>query len=161
MAGPDGRVSETEVVLRTTLSAAAVRATAGRLYSAGLVAEVPSADGARVYRVLGLPSAMTAAAPEAATSPRPSPPAAPLSGPAAGIDVLVTRHGLTPAEANVLALLSNGLTNEQIAGKLFVAPATVRTHVYNLFRKLGVRSRVQAARLVLGAPAEPPPAGGQ
>jgi len=160
LAGPDGRISEAEVILRTALSAAEVRAAAGRLCSAGLVAKLPSADGARVYRLLGLPSAAAAARPAPATATPPAlalPPPAPVSAPAAtSIDVLVTRHGLTPAEANVLGLLSNGLTNEQIAEKLFVSPATVRTHVYNLFRKLGVRSRVQATLLVVGAPAAPP-----
>jgi len=164
LAGPDGRISEAEVILRTALSAAKVRAAAGRLCSAGLVAELPSADGARVYRLLGLPSAAAVARPAPAPAPATAtppalalPPPAPVSTPAAtSIDVLVTRHGLTPAEANVLGLLSNGLTNEQIAEKLFVSPATVRTHVYNLFRKLGVRSRVQATLLVVGAPAAPP-----
>jgi len=61
---------------------------------------------------------------------------------------LALRHGLTAAETGVLDCLAAGLSNRQIGERLFISPATVRTHLYNMFRKLGVRSRVQAALLV-------------
>ena len=48
----------------------------------------------------------------------------------------------------MLDCLAAGLSNRQIGERLFISPATVRTHLYNMFRKLGVRSRVQAALLV-------------
>ena len=52
--------------------------------------------------------------------------------------------GLTPRERQVLELLSGGLTIGQIASRLGISPRTVETHVAKLYRKLGVRTRVQA-----------------
>jgi DNA-binding NarL/FixJ family response regulator len=51
---------------------------------------------------------------------------------------------LTPRELQVLELLSEGLTMRQIATRLSISPRTVETHVGKLYRKLGVRTRVQA-----------------
>lgn len=52
--------------------------------------------------------------------------------------------GLTAREAEVLALIAEGLSNTEIAGRLFVSPATVKTHINNLFAKTAVRDRAQA-----------------
>jgi len=48
-----------------------------------------------------------------------------------------------------LALLVEGLTNTQIAGKLYVSPSTIKSHVSNILSKLGVASRTEAAALAL------------
>jgi DNA-binding NarL/FixJ family response regulator len=52
--------------------------------------------------------------------------------------------GLTSREQQVLALLSEGHTMRKIATRLGISPRTVETHVAKLYRKLGVRTRVQA-----------------
>ncbi len=52
--------------------------------------------------------------------------------------------GLTPREAEVLALIADGLTNGEIAEQLVVSQATVKSHVNHLFAKAGVRDRAQA-----------------
>ncbi len=52
--------------------------------------------------------------------------------------------GLTPREAEVLALIAEGLTNAEIAGRLVVSGATVKTHVNHIFAKTGARDRAQA-----------------
>ena len=44
----------------------------------------------------------------------------------------------------MLALIAAGEANQEIADRLFVSTSTVKTHVNNLYRKLGVRSRTQA-----------------
>lgn len=57
--------------------------------------------------------------------------------------------GLTPREAEVLELLGSGATNAALATKLHVSPATVKTHLENIYRKLGARSRAQAVAMAL------------
>jgi DNA-binding CsgD family transcriptional regulator len=53
---------------------------------------------------------------------------------------------LTPAELDVVRLVSEGLTNKAIAARLFVSPRTVETHLTHIYGKLGVTSRLQLAR---------------
>ncbi len=50
---------------------------------------------------------------------------------------------LTPREREVLALVGEGMTNEEIGAKLFLSPATARTHVSRAMTKLGARDRAQ------------------
>ena len=57
------------------------------------------------------------------------------------------REGLTARELEVLALLGEGLTNQGIAERLVISPATATRHVANLFAKLGVHSRAHAVRV--------------
>ncbi len=52
--------------------------------------------------------------------------------------------GLTNREIQVLELLAEGDTNQQIADQLFVAPSTVKTHLVHLYQKLDVLRRTQA-----------------
>jgi RNA polymerase sigma factor (sigma-70 family) len=54
---------------------------------------------------------------------------------------------LTERERDVLACLGEGLSNQQIASRLGIGEATVKTHVSRVLTKLDVRSRVQAAML--------------
>jgi DNA-binding NarL/FixJ family response regulator len=82
------------------------------------------------------------------------------SGPASGVEGdlparaeavgndLATRFALTRREFEVLDLIGEGLSNAEIAAKLFVGVATVKTHINSIFAKLGVRDRAQAIALV-------------
>jgi DNA-binding NarL/FixJ family response regulator len=68
-----------------------------------------------------------------------------LSGPqAAAAHEPELPDGLTPREAEVLALIAEGLTNAEIADRLVVSAATVKTHVNHIFAKASVRDRAQA-----------------
>ena len=50
---------------------------------------------------------------------------------------------LTDREREVMALVAGGLSNDEIAGRLYLSPATVRTHVSRAMTKLGARDRTQ------------------
>src|SRR5207237_1519218 len=54
--------------------------------------------------------------------------------------------GLTAREAEVLRLLASGLSNAEIASRLFLSHATVKTHINRIFAKTGARDRAQAVR---------------
>jgi DNA-binding NarL/FixJ family response regulator len=58
-------------------------------------------------------------------------------------------QGLTQREREVLRLLSDGMTNEQIGDALTISPQTVRTHVQKAMDKLGATTRVQAVASAL------------
>jgi DNA-binding NarL/FixJ family response regulator len=66
--------------------------------------------------------------------------------------------GLTSREAEVLTLLASGLSNAEIAQRLFLSNATVKTHINRIFAKTGARDRAQAVRYAyqhgMAAPAE-------
>lgn len=72
------------------------------------------------------------AAPESLPAARASAPRPPLAA------------GLTEREAEVLRLLAQAMTNAEIARRLFIGEATVKTHVSNVLQKLGARDRVAA-----------------
>ncbi|MFD1938565.1 MULTISPECIES: response regulator [Nonomuraea] len=54
--------------------------------------------------------------------------------------------GLTPREIEILKLIAQGMTNQQIATSLFIGESTVKTHINNAFAKIGARSRSDATR---------------
>jgi DNA-binding CsgD family transcriptional regulator len=53
---------------------------------------------------------------------------------------------LTPAELDVIRLVSEGLPNKDIAARLFVSPRTIQSHLTRVYTKLGIASRVQLAQ---------------
>lgn len=59
----------------------------------------------------------------------------------------VAALGITPRELEILALIAEGLSNREIAARLFVSENTVKTHSKNAFGKLGARRRTQAVQL--------------
>jgi DNA-binding CsgD family transcriptional regulator len=74
-------------------------------------------------------------------------PPAGATAPAAAAPTPAAQLGLTPREAEVLALVAAGRSNRQIAQALFISPKTASVHVSNILAKLGVATRVEAAAI--------------
>ncbi|TML90583.1 MAG: helix-turn-helix transcriptional regulator [Actinobacteria bacterium] len=62
---------------------------------------------------------------------------------------------LTPGELRVALLVAEGATNNEVAASLFLSRRTVESHLLCVYRKLGIRSRSQLARLVAIAARDP------
>ncbi|MGW0873901.1 response regulator [Streptomyces sp. NPDC002740] len=71
----------------------------------------------------------------------------------------VVPDGLTTREAEVLVLIAEGLSNQEIARRLSVSTATVKTHINNMFSKTGLKDRAQAVRYAYAKGLVRPPAG--
>jgi DNA-binding NarL/FixJ family response regulator len=67
--------------------------------------------------------------------------------------------GLTVRETEVVVLIAEGLSNQEIARRLHVSMATVKTHINNLFAKTGLKDRAQAVRYAYGKGLVRPPRG--
>ncbi|MEU0454391.1 response regulator transcription factor [Streptomyces sp. NPDC006129] len=67
--------------------------------------------------------------------------------------------GLTARETEVLVLIAEGLSNQEIARRLHVSTATVKTHINNMFTKTGLKDRAQAVRYAYVQGLVRPPAG--
>ena len=80
--------------------------------------------------------------------PAPAPaPAPPASQPFAPDDARREQLGITPRELEILQAIAAGLSNREIAERLFVSENTVKTHAARLFDKLSARRRTQAVQL--------------
>ncbi|MGV9558142.1 response regulator [Streptomyces sp. NPDC003522] len=67
--------------------------------------------------------------------------------------------GLTARETEVLVLIAEGLSNQEIARRLHVSTATVKTHINNMFTKTGLKDRAQAVRYAFRKGLVRPPTG--
>lgn len=74
------------------------------------------------------------------------PPVQPM-GPFVADETRVSQLGITSREMEILGLIATGLSNREIAGRLFVSENTVKTHSSRLFDKLGAKRRTQAVQI--------------
>jgi DNA-binding CsgD family transcriptional regulator len=70
--------------------------------------------------------------------------------PADGTRAVTGTAALTPREREVALLISDGLTNAELARRLYISPKTAAVHVSNILHKLGVSSRTEVVDVVRG-----------
>jgi DNA-binding CsgD family transcriptional regulator len=68
-------------------------------------------------------------------------------GPFVADETRLNELGITPRELEILGLIASGLSNREIAGRLYVSENTVKTHSSRLFDKLGAKRRTQAVQI--------------
>lgn len=66
------------------------------------------------------------------------------------INDICEQYKLTPREKELMELIYSGLSNKEIAETLFLSESTVKTHIYNIFRKLEVKNRVGVICIING-----------
>lgn len=60
------------------------------------------------------------------------------------------KNEITRREKEIIELILNGLTNQEIADSLFITLQTVKDHTHNIFLKTGVRNRVELINIIRG-----------
>lgn len=63
---------------------------------------------------------------------------------------VTNKYELTQREQELVSLIYEGKSNADIASLLFISESTVKTHVYNIFRKLNIKNRIQLVCVVRG-----------
>lgn len=71
-------------------------------------------------------------------------------------EMLRNRHHLTRREAEIVHLVAEGLANKEVAARLYVSEATVKTHMHRIMRKLGAANRTEVGRIYLTTLLESP-----
>jgi DNA-binding NarL/FixJ family response regulator len=161
------------VVVPEPERAADLRELAKALPGARIIVVSPQVTGASAQRLLEVGASGIVAESEATETLGPAVRAV-MAGlvcvPRVAREVVVP-PALSTRERQVLALMAGGLSNAEIAERLYLSESTVKSHAASAFRRLGVRSRREAVALVLGSsetlrrsvlmshPLEPPPSG--
>ena len=102
---------------------------------------------ALIFATMGIWLGLRLNRPHPSTALPPSPTAASLDGPFVANAERLQRLGITPRELEIIELIAVGMSNREIAEKLYVTENTVKTHASRVFDKLGARRRTQAVQL--------------
>jgi DNA-binding CsgD family transcriptional regulator len=79
---------------------------------------------------------------------------APAAIDSSALEVMSSQYQITTREREIIELILQGLSNKEIEEKLFISFNTVKNHIYNIYRKLGVSSRGQLTSLFMRTQAE-------
>jgi DNA-binding CsgD family transcriptional regulator len=67
----------------------------------------------------------------------------------ASLEQLCADFGITPRELEIIRMAVKGYSNKKISQKIFVTPDTVKKHLQNIYKKVGINNRVELVNLVL------------
>jgi two-component system, NarL family, response regulator LiaR len=102
---------------------------------------------AALFAGLGIWLGLTLTRQKSATVINEIPAQTPTTGPFVADETRLRELGITARELEILGLIAAGLSNREIATRLFVSENTVKTHSSRLFDKLGARRRTQAVQI--------------
>lgn len=64
-------------------------------------------------------------------------------------DESLSRYNITSREGEIIELIITGCSNREIADTLYISPSTVRNHIYSIYQKLNINSRLQLVSRIL------------
>jgi DNA-binding CsgD family transcriptional regulator len=70
-------------------------------------------------------------------------PESPVAAPAVDLQTLVAQFDLTLRELEIIKLVLKGHSNQEIGAALYISPNTVKNHIYNIYKKVGVKNRLE------------------
>lgn len=65
------------------------------------------------------------------------------------LDIIAKRYNISARETEIIGLIARGMSNDEIMDELFISASTVRNHIYNIYRKIGINSRGQLLHLLI------------
>ena len=65
------------------------------------------------------------------------------------LDVISRKYNISAREAEIIRLIARGMSNDEIMDELFISASTVRNHIYNIYKKIGINSRGQLLHLLI------------
>jgi len=64
------------------------------------------------------------------------------------LDTIFSEHKISEREKEIIHLLLKGKSNKEIEDELFISIHTVRNHIYNIYKKLGIKNRVELVNFI-------------
>lgn len=65
------------------------------------------------------------------------------------LDIISKKYNISVREAEIISLIARGMSNDEIMDELFISASTVRNHIYNIYKKIGINSRGQLLHLLI------------
>jgi len=65
------------------------------------------------------------------------------------LEVISEKYNISAREKEIIALIAKGMSNDEIMDELYISSSTVRNHIYNIYKKIGINSRGQLLHMLI------------